>query len=52
MRITALLLLFCLANSSAYAWQQVIIREHGGPEVLEVVEHQSLPEPGPGEVRL
>lgn len=29
----------------------VVIREHGGPEVLRV-ETQSIPEPGPGEVRV
>jgi NADPH2:quinone reductase len=30
---------------------KVVVVRRGGPEVLEVVE-ESLPEPGPGEVRL
>lgn len=33
-------------------YKRVIITEFGGPEVLEVIEEESLPEPGPGEVRV
>jgi NADPH:quinone reductase-like Zn-dependent oxidoreductase len=34
------------------AWQRIRIDRFGGPEVLELVEETSLPEPGPGEVRV
>ena len=33
-------------------YKRVIIREYGGPDVLQVVEEEALPEPGPGEVRV
>jgi NADPH:quinone reductase-like Zn-dependent oxidoreductase len=33
-------------------YQRVILREYGGPEVLEVRQEPELPEPGPGEVRI
>lgn len=33
-------------------YRRVLITEFGGPEVLEIVEEESLPEPGPGEVRV
>jgi len=33
-------------------WQHVRISEFGGPEVLQVVEESTIPEPGPGEVRI
>jgi NADPH:quinone reductase-like Zn-dependent oxidoreductase len=33
-------------------YRRVMITEFGGPEVLEIVEEESLPEPGPGEVRV
>lgn len=36
---------------SALACQAVIIRRNGGPEVLELIE-SSVPDPGPGEVRI
>jgi NADPH:quinone reductase-like Zn-dependent oxidoreductase len=45
------LLLFSAALA-AQPWQQVVITEHGGPEVLALVEVPILPEPGPGQVRL
>ena len=32
-------------------YQRVVVMQHGGPEVLQVVE-EALPEPGPGEVRV
>ena len=31
-------------------WQLVRISRFGGPEVLQVVEESTIPEPGPGEV--
>src|SRR5271167_2959597 len=34
------------------AWQHLRISRFGGPEVLEMVEEPSVPEPGPGEVRI
>ncbi len=34
------------------SYKRVIITEFGGPEVLKLVEEETLPEPGPGEVRL
>jgi NADPH:quinone reductase len=36
---------------SALACQAVIIRRNGGPEVLELIE-STVPDPGPGEVRI
>ncbi len=33
-------------------YQKVILNEFGGPEVLQVVEESTLPEPGKGEVRV
>ena len=32
------------------SWQHVRISRFGGPEVLQVVEESTIPEPGPGEV--
>jgi NADPH2:quinone reductase len=32
-------------------YQRVVVAQHGGPEVLQVVE-ENLPEPGPGEIRV
>ena len=34
------------------SYKKVILNEFGGPEVLEVVEEATLPEPGEGEVRV
>lgn len=34
------------------AWQHIEIARFGGPEVLELVTEEALPEPGPGEVRI
>lgn len=34
------------------AWQHIRISRFGGPEVLELEEEQTLPDPGPGEVRI
>src|SRR6478736_4743379 len=33
-------------------WQHVRISRFGGPEVLQVAEESTIPEPGPGEVRI
>ena len=33
-------------------WQHLRISRFGGPEVLQVVEEPTIPEPGPGEVRI
>lgn len=33
-------------------YQRAIITAHGGPEVLDIVEEASLPEPGPGAARV
>jgi NADPH:quinone reductase-like Zn-dependent oxidoreductase len=33
-------------------YRRVVITEFGGPEVLDLVEEPTLPEPGPGEVRV
>src|SRR5271165_6061153 len=33
-------------------WQHVRISRFGGPEVLELAEQQTIPNPGPGEVRI
>jgi len=33
-------------------WQHLLISRYGGPEVLQVVEESTIPEPGPGEVRI
>src|SRR3954447_8509133 len=34
------------------AWQYIRIARFGGPEVLELAEQPTIPEPGPGEVRI
>ena len=34
------------------SYKKVILNEFGGPEVLQVIEENTLPEPGPGEVRI
>jgi len=34
------------------SWQHIRIARFGGPEVLELVEQSTIPEPGPGEVRI
>jgi NADPH:quinone reductase-like Zn-dependent oxidoreductase len=34
------------------SWQNIRITRFGGPEVLELAEQPSIPEPGPGEVRI
>jgi NADPH:quinone reductase-like Zn-dependent oxidoreductase len=33
-------------------WQHIRIAQFGGPEVLELAEQQTIPDPGPGEVRI
>jgi NADPH:quinone reductase-like Zn-dependent oxidoreductase len=34
------------------SWQSIRIARFGGPEVLDLVDHAAIPEPGPGEVRI
>ncbi len=34
------------------SWQHIRISRFGGPEVLELAEQQTVPDPGPGEVRI
>lgn len=34
------------------SWQHIEIARFGGPEVLELVTEEALPQPGPGEVRI
>ena len=34
------------------SWQEVRIARFGGPEVLDVVQHDDIPRPGPGEARI
>jgi len=34
------------------AWQYIRIARFGGPEVLELAEQPTIPDPGPGEVRI
>jgi NADPH:quinone reductase-like Zn-dependent oxidoreductase len=33
-------------------WQHIRVAQFGGPEVLELAEGQTVPDPGPGEVRI
>src|SRR5271167_1417927 len=33
-------------------WQHIHISRFGGPEVLELAEQPTIPDPGPGEVRI
>jgi NADPH:quinone reductase-like Zn-dependent oxidoreductase len=44
------------AGAGAYArrvaWRHIRISRFGGPEVLDLVEQKTIPEPGPGEVRI
>jgi NADPH2:quinone reductase len=46
--------IFVLAIGSAYAeaYQQIVINEYGPPDVMQLVEQATLPEPGAGEVRI
>jgi NADPH2:quinone reductase len=39
-------------EGKSMGYKRVVITEFGGPQVLRVVEEASLPEPGPGEVRV
>ena len=34
------------------SWQHIRISRFGGPEVLELTEEATIPDPGPGEVRI
>src|SRR5450631_586099 len=34
------------------AWQRIRISRFGGPDVLELAEEETIPQPGPGEVRI
>src|SRR5229473_6315028 len=34
------------------AWQHIRIARFGGPEVLELAEQPTIPDPGPGEIRI
>ena len=34
------------------SWQNIRIARFGGPEVLKLVEQPTIPDPGPGEVRI
>ena len=34
------------------AWQHIRIDRFGAPEVLEVAEQSTIPDPGPGDVRI
>src|SRR5580698_1331366 len=34
------------------SWQHVRIARFGGPDVLELVEETTIPDPGPGKVRV
>src|ERR1700760_1550374 len=33
-------------------WQKISVTQFGGPEVLDLIEESTIPEPGPGEVRI
>lgn len=52
MKNLLLFALFLSLPSLSDSYQNIVIQEFGGPEVLEVLTRDSLPEPGPGEVRL
>lgn len=41
-----------ISATAAERYQQMVITQHGGPEVLRWVSKKGLPQPGPGEVRL
>jgi NADPH:quinone reductase-like Zn-dependent oxidoreductase len=36
----------------AMSWQKISISQFGGPEVLDLIEESTIPEPGPGEIRI
>jgi NADPH:quinone reductase-like Zn-dependent oxidoreductase len=40
------------AYTCRMAWQHIRIARFGGPEVLELAEQPTIPDPGPGEVRI
>jgi NADPH:quinone reductase-like Zn-dependent oxidoreductase len=47
------MILICLAqNAIAQGYRSVVITRHGGPEVLQLQQHPTLPEPAASEVRL
>ena len=60
--ITSLIRRYANADSTAItsdpwygaimSWQHIRITRFGGPEVLELAEQPTIPEPGPGEVRI
>ena len=33
-------------------WQKISISQFGGPEVLDLIEESTIPEPGPGQIRI
>jgi hypothetical protein len=39
-----------LCQAALMAWQHIRIGRFGGPEVLELAEESTIPNPGPGEV--
>jgi NADPH:quinone reductase-like Zn-dependent oxidoreductase len=41
-----------MCQAAAMSWQHVRISRFGGPEVLELAEESTIPNPGPGEVRI
>src|SRR5580693_5230680 len=41
-----------MCKAAPMSWQHVRISRFGGPEVLELTEESTIPNPGPGEVRI
>jgi NADPH:quinone reductase-like Zn-dependent oxidoreductase len=41
-----------MCQAAVMSWQHVRISRFGGPEVLELAEESTIPNPGPGEVRI
>jgi NADPH:quinone reductase-like Zn-dependent oxidoreductase len=41
-----------MCHAALMSWQHVLISRFGGPEVLELAEESTIPNPGPGEVRI
>jgi NADPH:quinone reductase-like Zn-dependent oxidoreductase len=41
-----------MCKAAPMSWQHVRISRFGGPEVLELAEESTVPNPGPGEVRI
>lgn len=52
LRSITVAILLSIGYANAEGYQQVVIEEYGPPDVMHLVNHANLPEPGIGEVRI